>query len=271
MLSTHPHITDLLYETAVERLSNKRNISLQEAQAAMATLSFGEYVKLLEAGSNIPAPSGQTIGPSGAAAMNANPQQASAQNTQQQTTQPAQNAPQKAQVMYGGKGGPIERGMTVGLKGPNGAPIPGEITQVDTGRKGVAVKNPTTGQEEWHGNDELEPYTGDATTPSVTNQAAGLQQQQMAEDIARMKQLAGISENCSAGATGAGGIATAPTPMGNTRRRQTTENSMDEYTPTVAKTVVGDTKPKQDSGKLSARLAKAGKPTATRTNNGFKK
>jgi hypothetical protein len=268
MLSNHPHITDLLYETAVERLANKRNISLEEATTAMSSLSFTEYVKLLEAGTSIPSPSGQVIGPNGAAAMNANPQQAPAQNTQQ----PAQNAPAKAQVMYTGKGGPIEQGMTVGLKGPNGMPVAGEITQVDAGRKGVAVKNPTTGQEEWHGNDELEPFVGGSTTPGATNQAAGLQQQQMAEDIARMKHLAGIAEDCSGGATGAGAIAIAPVSMGETKRRKkTTENAMDEYTPTVAKTVVGDTKPNQDSGKLSARLAKSGKPTATRNNNGFKK
>ena len=269
MLRNNPQITDLMYESVVETLARLKGITLSESRDRVSKMSFLQYHTLVEAGANITPPSGQTIGPAGpTGSTNAAP--APGAST---TSQPAQTSPQKTQVMWNGPGSPVEQGMTVGLKGTNGVPVPGEITQVDQGANGVKVRNPTTGQEEWHSNDELEPYAGGQTTPGATPQAAGLQQQQMAEDIKRMKQLAGIAEDASGGASCAGAMgASTPQPLGKKmQRRAMPENSMDEYTPTVAKTVVGDTKPHQDSGKLSARLAKAGKPTASRTNNGFKK
>jgi hypothetical protein len=149
-------------------------------------------------------------------------------------------------------------------------PIAGEITQVDQSANGVKVKNPTTGQEEWHGNDDLQTFSGGDTVPGATNQAAGLQQ--MAEELKRIKHLAGIVEDCSSGASCAGAIATSPTSLGGVKRRQSVEEGpSEEYTPGVAKTVAGDTKPNQASGRLSANLAARGKKTASRTNNGFKK
>jgi hypothetical protein len=268
MLRNNPKITELMYESAIEKLANLKGITLSESREEVGKMSFMQYHTFLEASANIVPPSGQAIGP-GAATAGAPPAPVT-QGSPTATTQGPQKAPSKAQVMWAGQGSPIEQGMTVGLKGPNGLPVAGEITQVDQSANGVKVRNPTTGQEEWHGNDDLQPYVGGSTVPGATNQAAGLQQQ-MAEDIKRMRQLAGIAEDASGGASCAGGIAVAPAAMGSVKRRTMPENSMDEYTPTVAKTVVGDTKPHQDSGKLSARLAKAGKPTASRSNNGFKK
>ena len=334
MLRNNPKITELMYESAIEKLASMKGMTLSESRAEVGKMSFMQYHTFLEASANITPPSGQAIGPSvGAASAPVT------QGSPAATTQGPQKAPAKAQVMWAGQGSPIEQGMTVGLKGPNGLPVAGEITQVDQSANGVKVHNPTTGQEEWHGNDDLQPYVGGSTVPGATNQAAGLQQQQMAEDIKRIRQLAGIAEagfphnvdhmpgatrhdvaqkmkdaackkchgsgfvyknqdgdvfpnnqpgtqrykcgackgigslaeDASGGASCAGGIAVAPAAMGSVKRRAMPENSMDEYTPTVAKTVVGDTKPHQDSGKLSARLAKAGKPTASRSNNGFKK
>ena len=260
MLRHNPKIVQLMYEDVVNKLVNAKGITLQEARQEISKMSFIQYMRLSEAGANITPPSGQTIGPSsGAISPSA-------------TTQSSQTAPKKAQVMWNGPGSPIEQGMTVGLNGPNGMPVAGEITQVDTSAKGVRVKNPTTGQDEWHGNDDLQPFVGGNTVPGATNQAAGLQQQQMAEDLKRMKHLAGIAEDASGGASCAGGIATAPTAMGNVKRRQSVEEGpSEEYTPEVAKTVAGDTKPNQASGRLSANLAARGKKTAARTNNGFKK
>ena len=262
-----------MYESAVETLARLTGITLSESKDRVSKMSFLQYHKLVEAGANITPPSGQPIGPAGPSGISGAPPAPVTQGSPTATTGAAQKSPQKAQVMWNGPGSPVEQGMTVGLKGTNGVPVPGEITQVDQGANGVKVRNPTTGQEEWHSNDELEQYAGGATVPGATPQAAGLQQQQMAEDIKRMKELAGIAEDASAGAgcAGAMGASTAQ-PLGRKmQRRAMPENSMDEYTPTVAKTVVGDTKPHQDSGKLSARLAKAGKPAASRTNNGFKK
>jgi hypothetical protein len=261
MLQDDPKIKNLMYESAIEKYSKLNNVTLSESKIAIASMSFMQYLNLLEAGANIAPPSGQTIGSTGTTSPTS-------------TTQGSSIAPSKKQIMWNGPGAPIEQGMTVGLKGPNGLPVPGEITQVDQSAKGVRVRNPTTGQEEWHGNDDLQPFTGGSTVPGATNQAAGVQQQ-MAEDkdLARMKHLAGIKEDASCGATGAGGIAVAPTPMGKVKKRQAVEESPPkEYTPKKpAETIVGDTKPGQASGELSANLAVRGKKTASRINNGFKR
>jgi hypothetical protein len=265
MLSNNPRIKSLINESGIEMLAKMKGITLQEAGTEISQMSFKQFLGLLEAGANITPPSGQTIGTTGTSGTTASP-----------TSNPraAQTSPAKASVMWAGQGQPIEQGMTVGLKGPNGVPVPGEISQVDQSANGVRVRNPTTGQDEWHNNDELEPYVGGSTVPGATNQAAGLQQSQVAEDIARLRKLAGISEDASCGATGAGAIAIAPTAMGNTKKRQAVEESppRKEYTPKgPAKTIVGDTKPGQASGELSANLAVRGKKTASRINNGIKR
>jgi hypothetical protein len=169
-------------------------------------------------------------------------------------------------MMWAGKGSPTQVGMTVGLKGPDGLPVPGEISQVDTAAKGVKVRNPTTGQEEWTNIDALEPFDMQQNQPGQPNQPTMEE-----KDLQRLRQLAGIRENCSAGATGAGAIAVAPAAMGSVKRRQPTEEQKKEYTAKTAKTIVGDTKPSQASGELSATLAANGRKTASRINNGRKK
>jgi hypothetical protein len=65
----------------------------------------------------------------------------------------------------------------------------------------------------------------------------------------------------------------APVAIGKVKRRQPTEEQIKkEYTPKeAAKTIIGDTKPNQASGELSANLAVRGKKTASRANNGFKR
>jgi hypothetical protein len=122
--------------------------------------------------------------------------------------------------------------------------------------RGVQVKNPQTGKMEW-----MKPSVDQSGKPVVEDKA-----------LARMKQLAGIVEDGSCGGISASGIAVAPKSMGSMNRRQPTDEKIKkEYTPEVAKTVVGDTKPNQASGELSATLAANNKKTASRTNNGFKK
>lgn len=271
MLRNNPKITQLMYEDAVEKLSKIKNITLQESKQAISKMSFMQYFNLLEASADIVPPSGQKIGPSSSATVGSQGSSAAVASPSA-TTQGPSKAPAKAQVMWRGQGSPIEQGMTVGLKGPNGLPVAGEITQVDQAANGVRVKNPTTGQEEWRNNDELQQYVGGDTKPGATPQAAGLQQQ-MAEELSRMRQLAGIKENSSGGCTSAGSVGGGvPVELGGMKRRQAVEEGpSEEYTPEVAKTVAGDTKPNQASGRLSANLAARGKKTASRINNGFKK
>lgn len=119
--------------------------------------------------------------------------------------------------------------------------------------RGVQVKNPQTGKMEW-----MKPSVDQSGKPVAED-----------KELARMKQLAGIVEDGSCGGISASSIAVAPKSMG--RRQPTDEKIKKEYTPEVAKTVVGDTKPSQASGELSANLAVRGKKTASRTNNGFKR
>jgi hypothetical protein len=133
--------------------------------------------------------------------------------------------------------------------------------------RGVQVKNPKTGKMEW-----MIPATAQAAS---NGQVPAITPPQVAEDaeLSRMCQLAGIKENCSAGATGAGSIAVAPAAMGKVNRRQdTNEQKPVEYTRTEPpKTIIGDTKPGQASGELSANLAARGKKTASRNKNGLRR
>ncbi len=247
-------INTIAYGDQVHRLAAERNIGLSEARLALSQMSFVEYRNLEEA--IITPPSGQTIAPTAA------PQKAGASTS----------APTKMKAIWPGKGAPVEVGMTVGLKGPNGLPVPGEISQVDMGAKGVKVKNPTTGQDEWTNMDMLEPFMASAE-PGQNIQPGQQPTAEDVSDLARMRKLAGIKEECSGGATGAGAIAVAPAAMGKVKRRTdpVEESPSLEHPVAGRKTIVGDTKPGQASGKLSANLAVRGKKTAGRTNNGFKK
>jgi hypothetical protein len=257
MIKNDLKIQSLIHGDIFEKLAKDRQIDINEARELVANMSFSEYYALNEF---ITPPSGQTISPSG-------------------PTNAGTGTNTKAN--WPGKGAPPEVGMTVGLKGPNGIPVPGQISQVDMSAKGVKVKNPTTGQDEWTNLDALEPFMAQAGSPSAppagnsSNQppVPGQQTAEDANDLVRLRELAGIKENCSAGATGAGSIAVAPAAMGSMRKRQPTDEEFKkEYTPKeAAKTIVGDTKPNQASGELSSNLAVRGKKTASRTNNGFKR
>jgi hypothetical protein len=242
---------DLIYGDMVHKLAAQQNIGLTEARSIISQMSFVEYRKLSEDNTTIVPPSGTPIG-------------STSQESQQK---PAAGA---AKATWTGKG-PLSVGMTVGLKGPNGLPVPGEVSQVDMSAKGVKVKNPTTGQTEWMNVDALQPFM--AAGEKTQNIQPGAQPTQEEMDLARLRELAGITENCSGGATGAGAIAVAPVSLGKVKRRQPAEEALkNEYTPKgPAKTVVGDTKPSQASGKLSADLAASGKVSASRVNNGRKR
>lgn len=249
MLTNNPLITSLGYEKMpTEKIKN---------------MSFSQYIA--EAGSQIVPPSGQPIAPTGPA------------NNTNQGSQTSGAAGAKA--IWPGKGAPVQQGMTVGLKGQNGLPVPGQVSQVDQGANGVKVKNPTTGQDEWYNTDDLQPFLGNgANSGQATQGTTGVVQANEDKDLIRLRELAGLNnirENCSAGATGAGAIAIAPTGAGNKKpmkREYTQEARPVEYTPKEpAKTIIGDTKPNQATGKLSADLAARGQKTASRTNNGFKK
>jgi hypothetical protein len=246
MLTNDPKINDIANGNIFDKISKEK----------LSEMSFIEYMNLLEVGANITPPSGQSIGTTGTTGTTSSSTSGTNQNN--------------IKSIWPGKGAPVEVGMTVGLKDTTGLPIPGEISHVDMAAKGAKVKNPKTGKEEWVNLDTLQPFM--ANNQQTTTQNQNQPPVQEDKDIQRIKQLAGISENCSAGATGAGAIAIAPAAMGKIKKRETTEEHKVEYTPKgPAKSIIGDTKPNQASGKLSADLAANGKKTASRSNNGFKK
>lgn len=220
---------------------------------------------------DISSPSGDTIGP--------NSSSVSSTNTPASNDTSTQSGTSAIKSLWPGKGSPAQVGMTVGLKGPNNVPVPGQITQVDNAAKGAKVRNPTTGQEQWSNLDELQPFMANGqaqSQPAAPESPASANIQQMAEDeeLSRLLELAGLKETCSAGATSSGSIATAPVAMGGMRKRMPAEGAglKKEYTPKEApKTIIGDTKPNQASGQLSANLAATGKPAAGRSNNGRKR
>lgn len=252
MLTNNPKITSLAYDI--------------KSRETIAESSFKDYVA--EAGAQITPPSGQPITPTGPASNSG--------------STPATAGANGVKAIWPGQGAPLQQGMTVGLTGPNGMPVPGQVSQVDQGASGAKVKNPTTGQEEWYNNADLQPFmakgNGTATTPAPSANQGVVQATTEDNDLIRLKELAGLNklgENCSAGATGAGAIAMAPAGMGGKKpikREYTQEAKPVEYTPkTPAKTIIGDTKPTQATGKLSADLAARGQKSAGRTNNGFKR
>lgn len=218
------------YTQILKQLAEQNTTTVEGARRQLTQLSFGQYVQLHEAPAQLVPPSGNTVGTKPTTAPTAKP----------------------AAAAWQGQGTPVERGMSVNIPDDSGHLIPGEVAQVDTSAKGVKVKNPVTGQMEWQNMDEL----GDLQGPDG--------------QLTRLKELAGISENASAGATGAGAIAVANAPVGKMQTRQPTMKKEYERTE-PAETVIGDTKPNQASGELSANLAASGKRTANRQFNGFRK
>lgn len=250
-LKNDPTIVNLMYDNVVEKLSKIRGISLDESREHVTSMTFSQYHELCEASADIPAPSGQTISPTAAA--------------------PATQQPQGKQRMFV-PGQPVLPGMTVGVNDATGRnKVPGTVSNVDKTTNTVKVIDPKTGQTTTHGINDLGAIAAKAGV-QPNQQVSQQVGQQMAEELSRLRQLAGIAEDASCGASGAGSIAVAPTSMGKVKRRQPVEEvQAKEYKPTVAKTVVGDTKPNQASGELSSTLAANGKKTASRINNGFKK
>jgi hypothetical protein len=255
MIKNDPVIQNMLYGNILQKIAEEHDTSPEESKKIFGNMSFLEYVQYqtpeLVSEQNITPPSGQAIGPAAAPA------------SAPSTTEPAEKQPKPAPKTWSGTG-PLQQGMMVSVKNmPDQAgkpPMPMSVTKFDQATGQVEVEDPTRpGQKTSYNIKDIGTYTA-ATTESI--------------ELARLKTLAGIAESCSAGATGAGNIAVAIGETGSMIRRRTTteERWAREYTPREsAKTVVGDTKPAQASGELSANLAANGKKTARRTRNGFKK
>lgn len=251
MIKHDPLINEIAYGNMVDSISESKNISQADAKKLLQAMSFQEYLSVLE---NITPPSGNTIAP-GAKTVGR-----PANSMPKPPTTPSTSSTKPANPNWPGGNAPLEAGMSVGMKDASGKPTQGIVSKVDKLANGAKVRNPVTGKEEWTNLSMLEPAS------------LATEDQDSDDDLTRLKELAGIQESASSGATGAGAIAVAPTAMGSMNKRTTTESPRKEYRPKAPpKTIVGDTKPGQASGELSATLAANGKKTASRSNNGFKK
>jgi len=243
-LQNNLKIESLINENIFKKVAHQKNIPIDEAYEFIKTLSFSSYCELLETMNedDITPPSGQPIGPSGSTGPSAQP---SANSTN--------NQPNNQSMSWNGKD-PISNGMTVGLKNAQtGQMTPGVVTRIDNNAKGVMVKDPTTNQEQWQNMQNISPFE---QNQEMQNENTELQ---------RLKELAGIQETCSAGATGAGSVAAGATAIGQVKRRmpKPAEESGNG-------TVYGKIDPNAATGELSRRLADAGKKTASRKNCGKK-
>jgi hypothetical protein len=241
MLTNNPKISSLAYNDAVSRLMEGNSIAVEDARSAIASMSFKDYHRLIEATADIVPPSGKVISPQQQAASNQPaPQAGQAPAVPGQPFQPIQPGTQPAPQAGQAPGQPPVAGQAIQQQAQQLVP-PGSKVPVIPGKPGQPVQ---PGQVQ-------------------TEEGAMLQ---------RLRELAGIKEDASCGATGAGAIAMAPSAMGKVKRRGVEEAPKKEYTRTAPpKTIVGDTKPFQASGELSATNAARGIPTASRKRNGLKK
>lgn len=246
----------------VEKYSKTQGITMTESRKVISAMSFKDYLVLSEDSANIAGPSGTTIGPTGSSA-----------NTQKPTTAPTQAPQQQQQEKPKANwipGTPAKMGDTVGVSGkggPNAPKTPGTVTKVNP--DGTVEIMGADGKSSTHNVGDLgaAPMQQKQQTQQSQPNAQTLQPG-VTEEIARMKKLAGISEDASCGATSAGAIATAPATVGKVKRRHEVDESPSLEHPEIGnKTLAGDTKPTQASARLSANLASKRKRTATRSNN----
>lgn len=248
--------------------ANNADEDLNESSKKFDT--FLEYYKALNQPideETVVPPSGKTIGPAPAPAPATAPTAGApapaptpANQTATASKQPAEKQPDTAAPVWSGQGN-IEKGMMVNLE-IDGKSVPQKVVGVDTFKQSVEVEDPTKpGKITVYNQDDKKLKAGQP----------GLGESQ---ELQRLRQLAGINESASAGATAAGNVAIAISETGSMiRRRTSTEQRWaTEYTPTrPPKTIAGDTRTIQAIGELSANLAANKKPTASRTNNGRKK
>ena len=276
-------INSLIRDDMVEKLIKEHNIGITEARERISEMSFSEYRSIDEASADIVPPSGQPIAPG--ATQSGTPQTTKPSATTQPTTTTPPNQgtadPRGVQVRNPVTGKMEWMQPTNAMAGKQGAPAPGaqQVAENDTPTESVKyeVVDRQTGKVVGG------PYSTLSRARAVVDKkdnaygayrytARRIKQVSENIDLARMKHLAGIVEDGSSGGTCSGAIATAPAAMGSMKKRQYTAEQPKEYTPKEApKTIIGDTKPAQASGELSANLAAKGKKTASRTNNGFKK
>jgi hypothetical protein len=250
-------INQLMYESVIDIIAEKNKVSLEEAKSILSSMSFKDYYAITE--QNITPPSGQTLGPS-----NITKQSMSSTTT-------ATPPDEKEEEVVGWTGvGPITQGVTVGLQHDRNKIVPGKVEKVDVSNKTITILDPTTNKPQVYSNSDpriqkfmvktgtTQKPTAPPTTPTQTT-----------EEISRLKHLAGIVENSSAGAVSAGNVAVAIKELGDggqlLRRSKTEERWAKEYKkPPGNKTIVGDTKPSQASSELSANLVANNKVSASR-------
>lgn len=259
MIKNDSVINALLYGDIVEKVSKKYNVTITEARNIMSSISFVDYVKLIEASADIVPPSGNAVG------------QQQPNSSQKQMSNTPQKQSSNTPPTWTGKGTPTI-GMTVGLQGPNNVPTPGVISKVDMSTKGVTVKDPVTNQETTMNLDALQPFIANMQDKSQQN-VNQMQQTTEQKELLRLRELAGIKEDASGGASCAGAMgASTPVPLSGSnmikRKKVEVEESPSLEHPIVGRKSIHGDDSHTASGKLSANNVMRGKKTASRKNNG---
>ena len=238
MILNDSQIDMMINGNILDTIAERHGVDAVQARSILSEMSFLEYMSLTE--NTVTPPSGQQVG---------------SKSSGTGTTSTGPN-----NKIWANPNAPITAGMTVGVKDPKGQVMPMQVSQVDQNASGVKVRDMTTGKEEWYNKEQL--ATMGMTTENDENGVTGEDE----AELTRILELAGISEMSSAGSSCAGAIATGPTAMGATRKRSQESVSLDNEhkRETPYKSIIGDTKPAQASGQLSANLAASGKPTARR-------
>lgn len=250
MILNDNEIDKMINGCIISTIAEQRGVSLGQAREILSEMTFLEHMKMLE--NVVEPPSGKQVG---SKPVNAN----QPNNT---PSKPDGDATAQAK-MWSNPSAPITAGMTVGVTNDGGAVMPMQVSQVDQNASGVKVKDLTTGKEEWYNKDQLATMgmTAESDDADIDND------EDTDGNLNRILELAGVKEMASMGASCAGAIASAPASMGSTRKRSEESVSLDSEhkRDDPYKSIIGDTKPAQASGQLSANLAASGKPTARRT------
>lgn len=234
-----------------KKLAAAKGISLDEAKQELKSMSFAEYM-LLEA---VPATPAQPIGPNGPTGTSGTQEQQNSQKPdpeeerrnfmatildRQGRLDPNKTYQASRQAGFdkmGIKGFDKSRGtqdevtfMGAGKK-PNTLrvkPKTGPEYEMDIGKIDMDDKMMAQGLSSGSNRSIFDPvgqkgkeYANQAKSQATRAVKSFLQQESVDPELQRMLQLAGITETASAGATGAGAIATAPSIVGNTSTKPT--------------------------------------------------
>jgi hypothetical protein len=217
----------MLKENMIDYIMETYSLTKEDADIYLSTVSFKEYVSLVEAQTVVPT----TVGQFGTGQPN---QPAPAANTQASNTQTpnAATSPVQPNNIPNQKQGEFKIGDIVSAfdDAVNGL-SDGEVTQVDQQKGMVQVKD-KNGKVTWLDKKKLQPsdnsFDGSSSIVNTIKTQFNKGRQMMKQsvdledqELRRIVELAGITEEATDGATSAGQIAICKSVIGDSNHRPT--------------------------------------------------